>query len=73
MEVIKRGDWKPPTFSAQIECYNCHSILKIDADDVQWCSWAYEDGYGVECPVCGHSLAFDRKTKKLYYKYLNSK
>ena len=33
MEIIKRSDWKPPTFSAQIECYNCHSILKIDAND----------------------------------------
>ena len=73
MEIIKRSDWKPPTFSAQIECYNCHSILKINADDVHWYSWLYGDGYGVECPVCGRPLAFDRKTEKAYYKYLNSK
>ena len=34
MEIIKRGDWQPPTFTAELVCYNCHSILKIDADDI---------------------------------------
>ena len=71
MEIIKRGDWQPPTFTAELVCYNCHSVLKIDANDVQYSYASY--GYRVECPVCGRSLAFDKKTKKLYYKYLDSR
>ena len=73
MEIIKRRDWQPPTFSAQIECSNCSSVLKIDADDVHWHSWAYGDGYGVECPVCGKYRPIVGKAEKLYYKYLNSR
>ena len=30
MEIIKRGDWQPPTFSAEIECYAKNSIKAID-------------------------------------------
>ena len=74
MEIIKRGKWQPPTFTAKIECYYCHSILKIDADDVRWCSDDYEyGGYEVGCPVCGHSISLDWKTKRAYNRYLNSK
>ena len=71
MEIIKRGDWQPPTFTAELVCYNCNSILKIDANDVQYSYASY--GYRVEYPVCGRCLAFDKKAKKLYYKYLNSR
>lgn len=73
MEVIKRGDWQPPTFTAEIECYHCHSILKINADDVHWHEYMYGDAYGVQCPVCGHYPTLDWKTEKAYCKYLNTK
>ena len=55
MEVIKRGDWQPPTFTAELVCYNCHSVLKINADDILS---VYDDwdgssaNYQVTCPVC---------------------
>ena len=76
MEVIKRGDWQPPTFSAEIECYNCHSVLKINADDVHC---ADDDWYGsyanyqVQCPVCGHYVVVDGKDKKNYLNYLRTR
>ena len=34
MEVIKRGDWQPPTFNVENVCSTCHSTIKINADDV---------------------------------------
>ena len=34
MEVIKRGDWQLPTFTAELVCYYCHSVLKINIDDI---------------------------------------
>ena len=76
MEVIKRGDWQPPTFSTEIECYNCHSVLKIDADDVRS---VYDDwdgspaNYQVQCPICGHYVVVDGKDKKNYLNYLRTR
>ena len=78
MEVIKRGDWQPPTFSAEIECYNCHSVLKINADDVlsvydDWYGLYDSDSYQVQCPVCGHYVVVDGKDKKNYLNYLRTR
>ena len=76
MEVIKRGDWQPPTFTAEIVCYNCHSVLKINADDVKS---VYDDwydfyaSYQVQCPVCGHYVVVDGKDKKNYLNYLRTR
>ena len=76
MEVIKRGDWQPPTFTAELVCYNCHSVLKINADDIlsvydDWdCS---PSGYQVTCPVCGHYVEVTGKDKKNYLNYLRTR
>ena len=76
MEIIKRGDWQPPTFTAELVCYNCRSILKIDADDIfsvydDWdCS---PSGYQVTCPVCGHYVEVTGKDKKNYLNYLRTR
>ena len=76
MEIIKRGDWQPPTFTAELVCYNCHSILKIDADDILS---VYDDwdgsyaSYQVTCPVCGHRVVVDGKDKKNYLNYLRTR
>ena len=81
MEIIKRGDWQPPTFSAEIECYNCHSVLKINADDVRsvYDDWDYYDNcdyydsYQVQCPVCGHYVVVAGKDKRNYLNYLRTR
>ena len=76
MEVIKRGDWQPPTFTAELVCYNCNSILKIDADDILS---VYDDwdgsyaSYQVTCPVCGHRVEVTDKDKKNYLNYLKTR
>lgn len=77
MEVIKRGDWQPPTFTAELVCYNCHSILKIDADDVFSVYDDWDDdsppNYQVTCPVCGHRVEVTGKDKKNYLNYLRTR
>ena len=73
MEVIKRGDWQPPTFSAEIECYNCHSVLKINADDVLGVYDDWDDSYEVKCPVCGHRVEVTGEDKKNYLNYLKTR
>ena len=78
MEVIKRGDWQPPTFTAEIVCYNCHSVLKINADDVRsgdddWYGLYDSASYQVKCPVCGHYVVVDGKDKKNYLNYLRTR
>ena len=77
MEIIKRGDWQPPTFTAELVCYNCHSVLKIDANDVRS---VYDDwdgsppSYQVTCPVCGHRVEVTSKEdKKNYLNYLRTR
>ena len=77
MEIIKRGDWQPPTFTAELVCYNCHSILKINADDVLsvYDDW-FDDSpanYQVKCPVCGHRVEVTDKDKKNYLNYLKTR
>ena len=79
MEIIKRGDWQPPTFTAELVCYNCRSILKIDADDIlsvydDWDDWDCSPAnYQVKCPVCGHYVVVDGKDKKNYLNYLRTR
>lgn len=81
MEIIKRGDWQPPTFTAELVCYNCHSVLKINADDIlsvyddwDYCdNWDYYDSYQVQCPVCGHYVVVAGKDKKNYLNYLRTR
>ena len=86
MEVIKRGDWQPPTFTAELVCYNCRSILKIDADDIlsvyddwdgsyanQVTNEARFYSYQVQCPVCGHYVVVAGKDKKNYLNYLRTR
>ena len=84
MEIIKRGDWQPPTFTAELVCYNCHSVLKINADDVHcadddwdyygvYDGWDYYGSYQVQCPVCGHRVEVTGKDKKNYLNYLRTR
>ena len=79
MEVIKRGDWQPPTFTAELVCYNCHSVLKINADDIlssyanQGTNEARFYSYQVQCPVCGHYVVVAGKDKKNYLNYLRTR
>ena len=79
MEVIKRGDWQPPTFTAELVCYDCNSILKIDADDIlsvydDWDDWGCSPAnYQVKCPVCGHRVEVTGKDKKNYLNYLKTR
>ena len=79
MEVIKRGDWQPPTFTAELVCYNCRSILKIDADDIlsvydDWDDWGCSPAnYQVKCPVCGHCVVLAGKDKRNYINYLKTR
>ena len=76
MEVMKRGDWQPTTFTAELVCYNCNGILKIDADDILS---VYDDwdgsyaSYQVTCPVCGHRVEVTGKDKKNYLNYLRTR
>ena len=81
MEIIKRGDWQPPTFTAELVCYNCHSVLKINADDILsvyddcdcYNNWYYYDSYQVQCPVCGHCVVLAGKDKRNYINYLKTR
>ena len=79
MEVIKRGDWQPPTFTAELVCYNCHSVLKINADDIlsvydDWDDWGCSHAnYQVKCTVCGHRVEVTGKDKKNYLNYLRTR
>ena len=80
MEVIKRGNWQPPTFTAELVCYNCHSVLKINADDIlsvydDWDDWGCSPAsYQVKCPVCGHRAEMtDKEDKKNYLNYLRTR
>lgn len=79
MEVIKRGNWQPPTFTAELVCYNCHSVLKINADDIlsvydDWDDWGCSPAnYQVKCPVCGHRVEVTGEDKKNYLNYLKTR
>ena len=75
MEIIKRGDWQPPTFTAELVCYNCHSVLKIDADDILsvYDDWDGPASYQVQCPVCGHYVVVAGEDKKNYLNYLRTR
>ena len=76
MEIIKRGDCQPPTFTAELVCYNCRSILKIDADDILsvYDDWDGPANYQVTCPVCGHRVEVTSKEdKKNYLNYLRTR
>lgn len=73
MEIVKRSDWEKPTFSAEMECDHCKSILKINEKDVEFFDYPYGSTYGVKCPVCSHFPILPRKVKKEFNKYLSLK
>jgi hypothetical protein len=49
MKIVKSG--KP--WSAEVECGRCRSLLRLDADAIEYCDVKQSiSGIGVSCPVC---------------------